>query len=453
MTEVRREPFEWWVDTALLALIFVKLAITGMNVWTFDGSVYDQEHHLWRAHYAGFNLTKMAYNPPPYYFPAAPIRLVNWLTGNDANLDRWLLVGLRATNVGWLAVFYLTWIRYNLPRLLPDWRGRALASLWLLALPGYQKLAVMVHPDNAFAALAAVTLAAWFYTSEKPATERSSWGPLALATGFVGLTRPFAIVPVAVFWLAGVMRMLGGFVLPDRRTLRPLLYFTVIIGVLAGGWQVARAVAASTVLDAYSDKYIAQFEPYRAGFDFEHYFTSFYFEDLTNKPNRLIAGGTHAAPKRQDRHGNSFFTILYSEVWGDHWLYFSGKREKETKAVVKRHILQAALVPSIWWIGRTLVGMGAVTVRWIRGPRRPAELIVLASFVMGVAMYLWWQTGPALLPGKNSTIKFIYNAQLFPLSLVLAYTVRPSRVEVAITVAVLLLLFGLTLPFVLYLPT
>jgi hypothetical protein len=204
------------------------------------------------------------------------------------------------------------------------------------------------------------------------------------------------------------------------------------------------------VLDAYSDKYIAQFEPYREGFDFQHYFTSFYFDELTQQPNRLVSGKPKVDPTIQDPLANSFFTLLYSETWGDHWLYFSGPREKETKATVKRRVLQAALVPTAWWIGRTLVGIGAVIARWVRGERRPAELIVLASFVLGVVMYLWWQTGPALLPGKNSTIKFIYNAQLFPLSLALAYVVRPSRAEAVITAIVLLVLLGFTVPFVVF---
>ena len=222
--------------------------------------------------------------------------------------------------------------------------------------------------------------------------------------------------------------------------------FTLALALLAGSWHGVRAVGSGAVLDAYEDDYIARYVPLRAKFDFQHYFTTFYLTDLADTPNRDLAVRLTRRQKRQDPHANSFFTLLYSEVWGDHWLYFSGKKGEETKALHKRRLFYAALIPTLWWAARTVSGMGTVIARYARHERRPGDLIVLTTFVLGVAMFLWWQTGPALLPGKNSTIKFIYNAHLFPLSLVLAYVPPVSRVEFVITCFALAVLFALALP-------
>jgi len=55
----------------LIAVLFgIKLALLVWNAAAFDGKPYDVGHHSDRALFGGLRPGKMAYNPPPYYFPA-----------------------------------------------------------------------------------------------------------------------------------------------------------------------------------------------------------------------------------------------------------------------------------------------------------------------------------------------------------------------------------------------
>ncbi len=437
----------------LAVLLALKLATTAFNAAVFDGEVYDQPHHAWRAKSGGLTVSKMAYNPPLYYLPALAAKAA-W-AGKPAGLGTFLLKVLRGTNVLWLGAFYLAWIVALFPRLLPDRRAAFLASLLLLALPGYQKLAAMVHPDVALAALAAVALAAWLRARDRAGTERDL-APLlvaAAATGAVGLTRPFAIVPVGVLWAATLLLAARGRGLLGRAFLGRAAAITATVAVIAGSWHVYRAVAAKTVLDAYNDEYIAKYEPYREGFRFAPYYLSFHLGALLETPNRKINDGDDRPAWWENRYANSFFTTAYSEMWGDHWLYFSGKRNVEGKLWPKRILLALALVPSLLLLVR--LGAGILeAARRVRRERLGAdrEAVLLALLGGGVLLYLWWQTGPGLLPGKHSTIKFIYNAHLVPLGIALAFLPPLGARRFNAWVVCLGLLFVLALPIAAYWP-
>src|SRR5690606_2444263 len=153
----------------IAAMLIVKLAVSAWNCAVFDGITYDQgDLHIPRVRSAGLATEGRAYNPPLYYLAAAPTLAVHALRGDiestDAKekkrmrrgRDRQLLRALRWSNLGYLAMFYVAWIGCIFPRLIGDRRRTWIAALVLLALPGYQKLAAMAHPDNAFAALTAV---------------------------------------------------------------------------------------------------------------------------------------------------------------------------------------------------------------------------------------------------------------------------------------------------------
>ena len=438
----------------LALLLAVKLAATAYNVVAFDDVPYDHVHHAERARRGGLDVGKMAYNPPLYYLPALVAKAT--FRGAPADLDDHLLRFLRGTNVVWLGAFYLAWLVALFPRLLPDGRSAFLASLLLLALPGYQKLGVMAHPDVALATLSALALAAWLRARDLAGTSRDRVPLLvaAAATGAVGLTRPFAVVPVAVLWAATTFLAARGRPLLGRAFLGRVAAITVVVGVLAGSWFFYRAVAARSVLEAYNDRYIAKFEPYRKSFRFAPYFGSFHLGALLEAPNRHVNELDRTRHWWKNRYANSFFTTAYSETWGDHWLYFSGKRHAEGKLWPKRLLFAIAFVPS----ALLLVRLGAGVLEALRRLRRQRlgadrEAVLLALLGGGILLFLWWQTGPGLLPGKQSTIKFIYNAHLFPVGIALAFLapIGPRRFNA--WVVCLALLFAAALPIAVYGPS
>ena len=210
----KREAKGWFsqrsVQTLVIFLFCLKLMATGWATIVHKDYVYDGDHHLDRARSGGLKIDKMAYNPPLYYFPALAI------SGDDSKMRV-----LRLQNIVWVGAFYALWLLFIFPAVLPSGRSRLVASLILLALPGYQKLAAMVHPDNLHAGLSAIAIAAWLLyhrrlDRESPDTQ---WWPLlavSLAIGLAGWTRPFAAVTVAAISFGAYLLALPR--LPFHRT-------------------------------------------------------------------------------------------------------------------------------------------------------------------------------------------------------------------------------------------
>ena len=464
----------------LLVLMFVvKVGVTAWNARAYDQRPYDFKHHLGRAFTGGLVLHKMNYDPPLYYLPALLYRQVLERTGVEApppTLNAWteassrpalrVMYLLRVTNVIYAALFYACWCFFSFPRLLPDWRSAFLASALLLSMPGYQKLAAMTHADNLFAASAALCTVVWLqlharYLERGPELEARYWLALAVAAGVVGLSRPFAVVPVVLFALVAATFALRARRIAPARAAGRLLAIGALAGTLAFVWYALRWHASSAVLDAYKAAYIKRWSRGREDYDFVHYFTSFSLPQLLLKPNRFLSG-------TGGFEGNdSFFTVLYSEIWGDHWLYFSGKNGIEGKLLSKRILFVLALpvVPLLllgaWrslraWRERArealAPGMRSGLQRLRAALAANERQAVIAVWLIAAAgLFLYWQTGPALLPSKNSTIKFTYTATFYPLAIALA-GYRPSRWSFNATAYYLLALFAGALPVAIFSP-
>ena len=490
----------------LIALLLcIKLALLVWNAAVFDGRPYDVGHHSDRALFGGLRPGKMAYNPPPYYFPALLLKrppdvpLVERSSetiGEDeeaiqsrkerttpANLSERrfrnrLIEELRYTNIFWVGLFYVGWIWYAFPRLLGSFQGWFLASLLLLAMPGYQKLGVMTHPDNMFAGCASLAICGWLFLRER--WQRSQSVPpqpgygfkhligFALAIGLMALTRPFAAVPVAVLSVVAtvyVVRLTG---LHWKQLLPKLALVGVIVAVMSTSWYVYRWKHSGELTNAYRTGYISKFEGRRANFNYFKYYTTFNLTDLIDDPSRKMGDGGESV-YADTPLANSFFTLLYSEVWGDQWLYFSGPKMRDLKVWPKRLILTCALlVPPI------MAGLGGLflwdMLRRAREQLRATkdhsvvrrllelaatlerELVLLAIAVLGAALFIYWQAGPALLPGKNSTVKFIYIATLFPPTLALVFSRRMKPLTFNLLSGYFLILFIAAFPFAMYWP-
>lgn len=483
----------------IATLLIIKLGLLVWNAATFNGKVYDQGHHQDRALFGGLRAGKMAYNPPLYYLPALlvprppDVPLVERSTHSVGDDDEAiasreaakspagpserahkakLIKVLRYTNVFWGSVTYLGFICYAFPRLLRGFRAWFLASLLLLVLPGFQKLGVMVHPDNAFAALTTVGVCVWLWVREHYRAGKLRFQHLlgfAIAAGAVGLTRPFSVATVAVLTLALCVYLLRLEGLRWSRLLSRGAVLLTVVALLSGSWYFYRWQYTGHITNAYRDRYIETFAKRRPGFDFVHYFTSFHLEELIESPNRRIGGGTTSIYNDNPK-ANSFFTLLYSEVWADHWLYFSGGQGREGKLWPKRTLLVTGLLlPPIL----TLIGAGFV-VDLVRRARRQLKeqagqspwrkltglverlepsLVPLGIAGLGTLLYLYWQTGPALLPGKNSTIKFVYIASLFGPTIALLFTRRLKVTSFNLLACYLLVLFIVALPVAMFWPT
>jgi hypothetical protein len=414
--------------------LFIKLALLVWNAAAYNNNPYDFHWHKSRAASAGLRVGAMEYNPPLYYLPALPFvediaksKVKEGFTSGD------LVKLLRFTNLAYLFLFYICWIYLIIPKLITNWTGATIASLVLLGFPGFQKLGVMTHPDNLLVGLSALGLAYWLWFRKR--SSRSGWRDWAAVAGFglivglVGMTRPFAAVPVFVLSLGGVIA------LARERGLFSWAFFSraallaVLVGTISLSWYVYRWNEIGTFKAGYNERWVGPFRAYRDDLDRVHYFTSFYFTDLLREPNLLNeAFGYNGKPKASNDMSNSFPTIAYSEFWGDQWLYFSSpKYRTEGKLWPKRVLFVVALL-MLPMLGLRFVG-GVFTTgrRLARGdPDADADALMVLYFLLGVALYFYWLMGDALLPGANTPIKFIYNAHLVPVFVTVAFFKDPG---------------------------
>ena len=409
--------------------LLLKLALIVWNAGAYNNKTYDYHWHKARVASAGLRAGPMENNPPLYYLPCLPfVQDTAKAQIKEGSSRDDLIHLLRFTNIAYLFLFYLCWIYFIIPKLVPGWRGTTAASLVLLALPGFQKLGVMTHPDNLLVGLSALGMATWLWFRKRPSrTGWKDWAGVAgfgLIVGLLGMTRPFAAAPVFVLSLAAVVSLIRERGLFSWAFFSRATVFAVLVGTLSLSWYVYRWHEIGTFKAGYSESWVGKFREYRDDLDRAHYFTSFYFVDLLREPNILNeAFGYDGEPKVSNDMSNSFPTIAYSEFWGDHWLYFSSpKYRTEGKRWPKRVLFVIALL-MLPMLGLRFVG-GVVTTgrRLARGdPDADADALMVLYLLLGVALYFYWLMGDALLPGANTPIKFIYSAHLVPVFVTVAF--------------------------------
>ena len=483
-------------------LLCIKLVLLVWNAKVYDGVTYEAGHHSDRALFAGLKPGKLSYDPPLYYLPAglvtrpAEVPLVERSsaeavsspaalrpkrpTKQERAFRGELLDVLRYTNVLWIGFFYVAWIGYAFPRLLRDRKAWLLASLVLLAIPGYQKLAAMSHPDNLFAAASALAVCVWSWLREcwlaAPSGTHGAAAPratgylviFALAIGVVGLTRPLALAYVAPFSVVALVyaaRFSAGR-LPQLLSRAGLI--VTLVGVLSASWYVVRWHQTGAVFTSVREEVTAEYAPLRKGFPYYRYFRSFYPSGLWENPNWSFGEVAQGADPRSS-HANSFSSLLHSEVWGDHWLSFSGQKQRDGKAWAKRISLGAAvLTPLIMllcfaaWSWNTFRRVNelwrasqACTLQRVRavGAALETELVLGAVCLLGAVLFVCWQAGPALMPGSNSSLKFIYVAAFFPAAIALLFTRPPERLLSLLLSAYFLVLFITAFPVAMFYPS
>jgi hypothetical protein len=473
-------------------LLVVKLLLLVWNAALFDGRTSDFDYHADRALFGGLKPSNTAHDGPTYYLPALLVgkpsnlpRVLRATAGEEGEegevrdraaprpttperkLRSRLIEVLRYTNVGYLSLFYLVWLYVLFPRLTASSSAWLLASLLLLALPGYQRLAVMPHPQNLVVALFALTLAAWLSLRERfsPASAAEPDAGItpprlvvfATAIGLLGSTRTFALVPAAVLTLVCAVYVARSVKGAWVKLAPRVLLLTAFVAVLGFGWHTyGRACTERTGLASY----VPSFGRNSSGFDYLHYYTSF---------DRHLLARPDAGEENQERASGSFASLLYSEIWGDEWRSLLPAKSRDDKKWAKYALLNGALaVPllGVWLLGRLLLGRarqlrakaadlqpaGAFS-RWrALAAEAEVELVLFALLLLGGAAFLVWQGGPGLLPGDNSTVKFTHVAELLPLAIALSFSREPPRSAVVPLAAYFFALNVLAFPVAMYWP-
>jgi hypothetical protein len=453
----------------VVVLLLIKLAVSGWNAWAYNprGS-YDAGHHARRALEGGLAHRAKSYDGPLYYLPGL---LWNDPATRDASpygdAAAVAMKRLQYTNLVYLTAFYALWLFYLLPRVLPSWRNVTLASVALLSLPGYQRLAAAVHVDNLFALLATALFAVWVALDKKRVLSGVKVMLNALVLGLTGLTRPFAFVPMAIFGLLGARTAWRSSTRGRiwKLTLRVLVPAMLVV-CPAGIWWGERLSRIDRPLGGLHEPSAGSAKQRLIkAVDVVNYYTTFYVTDLIDVPNRHYGKG-FSGSKAKNPRANSFPTILYSELWGDHWLYFSqdqslmeqtpGKRRTaaspgagntDHKRLAKSVALVVALPFTLVGILRFFSGAWAILRRTVTLRRVTAGLVSLTVAVLGFSVFVAWQYKGGLKPGNQTTIKFFYFAYCVAFFVVPIFFRRVrAGWRYGASLALLCLLYGAMLP-------
>ncbi len=478
----------------LVAALMLKLTVTFWNAFTYDiESQYDTPRHALRTGTCGMYTDVLYYNPPLYYMAGCPAMVIGILTRVDVqaqiidplwegkslseikddlktSTDYLSIVDssggqfLRLMNWAMLAGFYGIWMFILFPRVLGPGFLAFGASLFLLALPGYQKIGAMVNSDNLFVFLTTLSFLLYVGLLDKARITVRDMVIMGLAIGALGLTRPFAIVPMALIGGGMAWRMWRSTAfsfLPSR--LFPVLsryaVFALLVVAISSSWWIYRQAITGDAFKRYPDDYkevIAPHvkAPYVDRFDHWRFYTTFHIRELLQVPNRRIDEARTDTPDPsvepwQQTLNHSFATLFFSDFWADHWLYFSGpeKHGEDRNVFFKRALLSYALLitPIMLVMGAAgLWQIGASAVR--SGDLEEKGVFVLMS-VLSIILYVYWQATEGMEPGKNTSVKFIYVAYFMPF-FAAAMFASPIRrfVPDRVTTAALLTLLALAIP-------
>ncbi len=449
----------------LAVAIALKLAMSLWNYSQYDMmSGYDATRHVARIGTCGLYATKHFYNQPAYPLLACPLMVYSlWgevdlyeevlgplLQGTSPRtivsntlekVDPVALVKelagpfLQLINVVMIFLFYYIWTYKIFPHFLESEQSAFFASAFLLALPGYQRLAAMAHPDNLIVFSTTIALYFWLRATRKPRVSMRDLIVMALLLGLLALSRPTAIVPLACLSTAILVRLWreqGPLPMADalKAVASRAFPFLAIVFVIGTSWWGYRYAMTGAFLATWDDDKNPQIEMYRPRaqeFDYVAYYTTFYAGALLEQPNRYLGNSRNTDAAWKASLNNSFFTVFFSDFWGDHWLYFSGPKLREHKTGIKRALLAYAMVLTPFLLLMFVVGLVRSTVDLRRRQDWETWMAVIGTGLLGVLLFVAWQSAMNIEPGINTAIMFFYIAYAVPFLVIVMFRAEPER--------------------------
>lgn len=149
----------------LTLLLSIKILIMIWNAANYPShQQYDVERHFTSVINGGLIVSVRNFDPPLYYLTTLPFIVLGKSFDIGVFQDlQFLLPLMKIYNIVLICSFYMLWIYWILPNLLPNRTARFAAGTIILALPGYQKLAVMIHADNLLTLLTTIIFSLWLH--------------------------------------------------------------------------------------------------------------------------------------------------------------------------------------------------------------------------------------------------------------------------------------------------
>lgn len=438
---------------AAAAILFASAVIMAVNSFTHPVKMtYDYWEHLFALRYCSYwNFSSfypltipnaLEYNPPLYYHLG---RIHYLIAGIFGDYDPYYTT--RILHIFSIMIIAGALIYKYLSRYYPLQPGLKITlALCFSAVPGLYLFQVNVRADHLLFFSSALLFCLWFF---RDWSVRLRSSPKARLLWFLLLatimnSRHFGIVAYGVFLAMGLMAL---FFVPktqkDWARLGRLLVFLAALAILSFHIYGFRYYLSKKAVGMFAKPtpFHAMLQEKAKTFDRRILFCNLEFNKLFVSPNRY-------APFSNE---NALWPRLYGDIWGDHWLWFSGPVELvERKAFSKQVIfLLAAPLTVAIVLGclASFVSFGAAVVRRLQWQPHHVAAAISVGCMMLYMYYLY--TEP--MPGNNSNVKgaYIYGYFWCPLVCFIHWLSRFPRLIVPMN-TYLFILFIFALPLAIY---
>ena len=376
----------------------------GLNTFTHPpGQSYDAKRQE-AAVRVNEDLYRFAPEPLPYQFEYHPV-FYYYVMGKanhffekvlNREINPYYL--MRLVHAALMSSVLLGYAFIFSPRLLRNETAGLVGLAMMVVIPNVYLTQVMVRPGHFLLFAVHFMFIAWFAFDFQHRLGRDWRATLIWAGLLIAManSQHLAFPAFALFFGWGAWVLFKDYQ-HERRPFKLArgLLLCGFITLLSGQHYGLRYARTGHITEIRHDlPYFAKYYERQKDFNRIPMFTNFQFDKLLAQPNRFASF----------RNSNAFLPRLYGDMWGDHWLYFSGPEpHRENEAWIKRLVFVLALPFAVIYLGAPLLSILRRPVTNWREPAKIAAFLFLASILLLV--FLVYRVPE---PGKNSLVKFCY---------------------------------------------
>jgi len=327
-----------------------------------------------------YDATASMYSPIYYYFGAVLIYLFK-MTDNQ------VVTCIQFFNIISYMVFLYCVIHIYFKLYEKDIYYDFIFIITLTVIPNLYLFNAMIRPEAPFYVLIPIFII--FYNKTYSLFNTLMMFIIVL---LISLVKHSGLCLLPVFLILMFLKMHNA-----KINLKKTVVLTLLLTICASSFYISRAVKFGHLMPPSAPSLLL-YKNSDAALDRVALFSNMEFLALWETPNRRasFANGN-----------NSVFPRLYGDMWGDHWLYFSGDKLVETKTTFKRIAFIIGIPFTLLLIGSIFFGSWTFI---ISAARRQIPSIPELGAVLSGAVFLFLMLAIYIHPesGKNGMVKFTY---------------------------------------------
>lgn len=422
-TAIPTKPNRWYAY--IILFIPVGIMIYNLHAMPYE-NIYDLRSHLAYmksifSHDSATNLHMSIYSSLYYYIGATFLNIFNMS-------DQQTITALKALNIISYYIFSVVLMQIYFKFYRKDIYYDIIFAINLGVIPNLYLFNSMVRPEDLFFILISIFILLYI--------KKFNWTNILImsaASALIALSKHNGLCLLPILMISISLKLST-----NKVPIKTIFAILALLTLCSTSFYINKIYQNDTLMPRTN--YAFKYKERENNLNRLAMFTNLEFLTLYQTPNRnaVFSNGN-----------NSVFPRLYGDMWGDHWLYFSGEKQVENKAMFKRIAFIAGIpftLMLLWAVFRgAILFMASVARRQLPTPSELAAALAASSF-----FFLMLTVYVMPIPGKNSIVKFAYLMPtallfVFPLQdIVLKFPLR--RLYAAYTI----LLFLACLPLYIY---